>query len=311
MAFAETPSLIVLLCSLVTVFSSPVPVDVHHEAREEITTLSSDQVTSFKPYTYFAAVASCEPSVTLAWSCGAKCDANSGFTTTASGGDGGDTQFWYVGYDPSLNTVVVGHQGTDADNIQSILVDADFFQDELDQTLFPGIDTSIKVHNGFSEAHARAAPDVLAAVQTTLADHSGASVTTTGHSLGAALALLDAVYLRLHLPSSTVFKTVGYGMPRVGNQEFADYVDAHVTFSGGGLSRINNQKDPIPILPGRGLGFHHPSGEIHIQESNAWDACPGQDNTDERCTVGAVPNIFVSDSDDHSGPYDSIVMGCT
>lgn len=135
-------------------------------------------------------------------------------------------------------------------------------------------------------------------------------MTTTGHSLGAALALLDAVYLQLHLPSSTSLKTVGYGMPRVGNPAFADYVDAHITFSGGGLSRINNQRDPIPILPGRRLGFGHPSGEIHIQESGAWDACPGQDNTDARCTIGTVPNIFVSDPDDHSGPYDGVSMSC-
>lgn len=99
-----------------------------------------------------------------------------------------------------------------------------------------------------------------------------------GHSLGGAIALLDSVYLPLHLPASTVFKTVTYGMPRVGNQAFANYVDAHVTsLSGGtGLTHINNKEDIVPILPGMFLGFHHPSGEVHIQDSNAWDACPGE-----------------------------------
>ena len=58
----------------------------------------------------------------------------------------------------------------------------------------------------------------------------------------------------------------------MGNQEFADYVDAHVT----SLTHVNNKKDPVPILPGRFLGFVHPSGEVHIDNSNYWVSCPGQ-----------------------------------
>lgn len=59
------------------------------------------------------------------------------------------------------------------------------------------------------------------------------SVTMVGHSLGkirysytsklrlpelgpgAAITLLDSVYLPLWLPAGTTFKTVGYGLPRV------------------------------------------------------------------------------------------------
>lgn len=171
----------------------------------------------------------------------------------------------------------------------------------------------------------RSAPSVLAAVTKAMSTYSTKSVTTVGHSLGAAIALLDAVYLPLHLPSTTTFKTYGYGMPRVcyypsstvyyvlhvslqvGNQAFADFVDSatskvHVT-------HVNHEKDPVPILPGRGLGFHHPSGEVHI-ESNAWYSCPGQDNTNTLCEVGDVPNIFVADVSDHNGPYGAVTMGC-
>ena len=133
-----------------------------------------------------------------------------------------------------------------------------------------------------------------------------------GHSLGAALALLDAVFLPLHLPPSTSFKIIGYGMPRVGNQAFADYVDAHITSLAGGtgLTRITNKKDPVPIVPGRFLGFTHASGEIHIEDSNAFDSCPGQDNTSKSCIVGEVSNLFESDVSDHDGPYDGVTMGC-
>ena len=61
-------------------------------------------------------------------------------------------------------------------------------------------------------------------------------------------------------------------MPRVGNQEFADFVDAHVL----DLTHVNNKKDLVPIIPGRFLGFVHPKGEIHIQNSGDWVTCPGR-----------------------------------
>jgi hypothetical protein len=99
-----------------------------------------------------------------------------------------------------------------------------------------------------------------------------------------------------------------YGMPRVGNAAFADYVDA--TFSGN-LTHINNKKDPVPIVPSKHVGYVHPAGEVHIQGSGAWDACPGQDNPSEFCIVGDEPTVFVGELSDHDGPYDGILMGCT
>ena len=135
----------------------------------------------------------------------------------------------------------------------------------------------------------------------------------TGHSLGAALALLDSVYLSLHLPDGTRMTMVGYGMPRVGNAAFADYVDAmndadSVTVT---VTHINNQKDPIPVVPGLFLGFTHPAGEVHIQESDdAWVSCPGHDNPSQLCSVGDVPNVILGNILDHLGPYDDgIFMG--
>ena len=102
-------------------------------------------------------------------------------------------------------------------------------------------------------------------------------------------------------------RMVGYGMPRVGNAAFADYVDASSALT---LTHVNNRKDPVPIVPGRFLGFVHPAGEVHIQDSGSWDACPGQDNESTLCIVGDVPNVLESDISDHLGPYDDgISMG--
>lgn len=114
----------------------------------------------------------------------------------------------------------------------------------------------------------------------------------------------------------------------MGNQAFANYVDAQPT----SVTHINNEEDPIPICPGMSLGFVHPSGEVHIEDSGEWAACPGtcardlihsldggsdggimwlgQDNPSTQCIVGDVPYIWDGDESDHDGPYNGIEMGC-
>ncbi|KAI0732123.1 Alpha/Beta hydrolase protein [Fomitopsis betulina] len=274
-------------------------------ARQSITALSSSQITAFTPYTWYASTGYCSAAETLSWSCGTNCEANPDFEPVASGGNGDGTQYWFVGYDPTLDTVVVSHQGTDPDEILPLVTDADAILGNLDSTLFPGLSTDIEAHKGFAAAQAKTATDVLAAVQTTMSTYSTSNVALVGHSLGAAIALLDAVYLPLHISSAT-YTYVGYGLPRVGNQAFANYVDALST----SVTHINNKEDPIPIVPGMGLGYVHPSGEVHIEDSGEWAACPGQDNPSTQCIVGDVPNILDGDESDHDGPYNGVTMGC-
>lgn len=201
--------------------------------------------------------------------------------------------------------MIVSHQGTDPEEILPLITDADFFLTNLDSTLFPGISSDIEVHNGFGDAQASTATDVLAAVESTMSTYDTKSVTMVGHSLGAAITLLDSVYLPLWLPAGTTFTTIGYGLPRVGNQAFANYVDANVH-----LTHINNEEDPIPICPGMFMGFVHPAGEVHIEDSGEWAACPGQDNPSTQCIVGDVPEIWDGDESDHDGPYNGVEMGC-
>ncbi|KIJ32818.1 hypothetical protein M422DRAFT_265301 [Sphaerobolus stellatus SS14] len=162
--------------------------------------------------------------------------------------------------------------------------------------LFPGItNLGIRVYNGFLSAQKRTALDILAATQKTLTDYSGVSVALVGHSLGGTIALLDALYLPLHLPSRPKFKFVGYGLPRVGNNKFAAYMDANFS----DLTHINNQEDLVPILLGRFLGYHHLHGEVRITN----------DNTNSLCTVGDVTSILVGQISQHHGPYNGITTG--
>ncbi|KAG2364630.1 hypothetical protein BDR07DRAFT_1279279 [Suillus spraguei] len=274
-------------------------------ARQSITALTTTQIDTFTPYTYYASAGYCTNTQTLAWDCGTNCEANPQFKPVASGGNGDSVQYWFVGYDPNLDTVIVSHQGTDPSEILPLITDADFFLTNFDSTLFPGLSSDIEAHNGFLDAQASTATDVLAAVESAMSTYSTKSVTLVGHSLGAAITLLDSVYLPLWLPAGTTFTTIGYGLPRVGNQAFANYVDANLH-----LTHINNEEDPIPICPGMFLGFVHPAGEVHIEDSGEWAACPGQDNPSTQCIVGDVPEIYDGDESDHDGPYNGIEMGC-
>ena len=187
------------------------------------------------------------------------------------------------------------------------LTDGNLILGSLSSTLFPGLSPSILVHQGFANEQAKTAQKILAAVLALLNQHSATSVVVTGHSLGAALALLDSVYLALHVPTGTRVSAITYGMPRVGNLAFANYVDATHNEN---LTHINNKKELIPIIPSRILGYAHPSGEVHIQDSGSWVACSGQDNPSDLCIVGDVPTVFQGNISDHYGPYgDGIIMG--
>ncbi|KAG2072438.1 alpha/beta-hydrolase [Suillus decipiens] len=285
--------------------ASTVQASLSISARQSITALTTSQIDTYTPYTYYASAGYCTNTQTLAWDCGTNCEANPQFEPVASGGNGDSVQYWFVGYDPNLDTVIVSHQGTDPSEILPLITDADFFLTNFDSTLFPGLSSDIEAHNGFLDAQASTATDVLAAVESAMSTYDTSSVTLVGHSLGAAITLLDSVYLPLWLPAGTTFTTIGYGLPRVGNQAFANYVDANLH-----LTHINNEEDPIPICPGMFLGFVHPAGEVHIEDSGEWAACPGQDNPSTQCIVGDVPEIWDGDESDHDGPYNGIEMGC-
>jgi len=277
-------------------YASPLP-------RQSVTSVSLSTIDSYSPYTEFARAAYCTGTAT--WSCGSACAANPSFVPYVTGGDDDATPYYYVGYWPTENVAIVAHEGTDPTQFLSLLTDADFFLETPSSTLFPGLSSSIQMHSGFLSAQSNSASAVLTAVQNVISDHGVTSVITVGHSLGGAIALLDAVYLQLHLPSSVTISSVLYGLPRVGNPAFASYVDSHIT----NLVHITDMLDPIPIVPGEFLGFAQPQGEVHILGGTDWVACAGDDNPSVDCSTGAVPTILTSDLVDHLGPYNGIWIG--
>ncbi|KAF8270700.1 lipase [Lactarius quietus] len=296
-------SLLMLFLVASVGLSSPRPFEL-----PDISPLFPEQVSSYAPFTNFAGAAYCNSSQILSWSCGAHCDANPSFKLFDSGGDGNVIPRWFVGYDPDRDTAIVVHQGTNIHRILSILTDLKVKFTHLNSTLFPAVPSSVAVHTGFAKDQAQTALQVLSAVQDVINTSGTSTVTTVGHSMGAALSLLDSIYLRLQLPADISVRAILYALPRVGNQGWADFVDALLP---GNVTHINNKRDPVPILPMRFQGYHHPSGEIHIDvTSDAWESCPGQDNPSKLCIVGTVKSLIFGKVQDHYGPYDGIRTPC-
>ncbi|EIW51601.1 alpha/beta-hydrolase [Trametes versicolor FP-101664 SS1] len=275
-------------------------------AAAAVTALSNTELASYAPFTQFARAAYCSPSVVKTWSCGDACNAIPGFQPALTGGDNAALQYYFVGYWPSQKAVVVAHEGTDPTQFLADLTDINIVQTALDTTLFPGVPSNVLAHSGFVQEHAKTAASILATTKSLLAANGASTVITVGHSLGGAVAELDALMFTLNLPSTVHIKSQTYGTPRVGNPAYATFFDSKVS----DFKRINHASDPVPIVPGRGLGFQHPHGEIHIQADNSAVSCPGDDDaTDSQCTIATVPNIFVGNILDHLGPYEGIFVG--
>ncbi|KAF9012416.1 Alpha/Beta hydrolase protein [Cyathus striatus] len=275
-------------------------------SKRSVSTLSASALSSLAPFTQFARAAYCPTSGLKDWSCGQACNALAGFQPTLVGGDGNGVQIFFVGYWPTQNTIVVAHEGTDPTQLVSDLTDINILMDPLDTNLFPGVSSNVLVHDGFRNEHALTAPAILTEVKRLMTVKNTKNVATIGHSLGGALAELDALFLTLNLPSDTSIQSVTFGTPRVGNAAFAQLIDTKVP----NFKRVNNEKDIVPIVPGRFLGFLHPHGEIHIVSPGTAVACSGDDDaTDSQCQIQTVPNIFVGNILDHLGPYEGINIG--
>ncbi|CAE6466602.1 hypothetical protein ACGC1H_003760 [Rhizoctonia solani] len=282
---------------------SPPPGSVVEDAAQlkvaSVTTLSAAELDSYVPYSWFSAAAYCPPETRTNWQCKSCQDASvKDFQVYKYGGDGGIVQYWYVGWWPSQNSVVVGRQGTDGDKIVPILTDAAFLPVGLSNTQFPGRPLLASAHVGFLASHTRSAADILSAVKDVLAQNNATKIITVGQSLGGALATLDGLYLQLQLGSAVKVTIRTLGGPRVGNDIFADFVNAKIS----DVVRITNKRDIVPVLPPLLLGFMHTTGEKHQNTDNVWNSCAGQDNLNPNCSAGEVLLEGIKLSD-HLGPY--------
>ena len=129
----------------------------------------------------------------------------------------------------------------------------------------------------------------------------GARLVITGHSLGAALAVLLTLEVQHTLGASFPVELWAYGLPRVGNKAFADYLFSSTAI----LYRVTNKKDIIPHTPPQWFGFRHPPLEMWVQPDNVVKQCDGS-GEDPTCSDG-ICKVFCSISDHLS--YFGLPMG--
>ena len=87
------------------------------------------------------------------------------------------------------------------------------------------------MHDGFLGTQERTSDLVLSTVQSALKSTGSKKVLVVGHSLGAAIASIDGMMLKMKLDPSIAVTTTVFGLPRVGNQAWADLVDQTVSAS--------------------------------------------------------------------------------
>jgi len=114
-----------------------------------------------------------------------------------------------------------------------------------------------EVHDGFYHAYMGLHTQIISAVSRLTSKYPSLPVIITGHSLGGALATLAAIDL-VETFKSSKFYVWNYGSPRVGNDIFANHVKQNVGYTW----RTTNQKDIVPHVPPRLLGFQHVATEV-------------------------------------------------
>ncbi|KAI5980584.1 hypothetical protein EDD15DRAFT_2205838 [Pisolithus albus] len=165
-------------------------------------------------------------------------------------------------------------RGTNISNLLTILTDPDIVLVPLalDAERFPGLDSSIRVHDGFKDAQA-----------------SGASCQVNvwiyfrddGRPFSWNISLIDSVYLPLHLPSGITFKTIAYGLLRLAlhsrvlkeGEETGERLEKYAADPFGILSNpFRNGHLCLHYLVGKKSGNLRTTSIVFRELHNPWDS---------------------------------------
>lgn len=154
-----------------------------------------------------------------------------------------------------------------------------------------------QVHAGFYAAYNDIRANVVSTMTFMRQRYPNSQIIVTGHSLGAALATL--AYVDLYTLFGTVDYLYTFGSPRVGDSNFAKYVNEQL--DQGFKARITHYKDLIVHLPSYFLGFTHIDQEIFYNEhSFSYANCKTKEE-DPYCANQFSILLSVSDHQNYMG----------
>ena len=204
---------------------------------------------------WFAGAAYCDPTLIQKWDCGEPCEKNPSMNVTSVHQNDEDKVFGFVGYDATLEAIVVSFRGTDPADIQNWALNLDAIQEKPYKDM-----PTVAVHSGFYKAYQVLKGGVMVSVNTLAGEvGAGKGLLLTGHSLGASMASL----LALDLVREYGFKNVTvmhFGSPRTGNYNFHFAMTQHVK----NVWRVTHADDLVAHVPTEFMGYYHISNEIYF-----------------------------------------------
>ncbi len=114
----------------------------------------------------------------------------------------------------------------------------------------------IKVHTGFISTYK--SHSVRGKIRE-FVNENIKKIYVTGHSYGAALAILCAIDLRCNFPHKD-YEVVVFGCPRVGNKAFKNFYNLRLFKT----LRVEHRRDIVPKVPFAFLGYRHVGAKIKI-----------------------------------------------
>lgn len=151
------------------------------------------------------------------------------------------------------NEMSIAFRGSDSR--KDWIADSKFWKSAIPYNNF---DSKIRVHKGFIDTYK--SKNVRGRIQKEVQKNSIKKVTLTGHSYGAALAVLCAVDLEYNFPKND-YEVIVFGCPRVGNNAFKKSYNLRVFKT----LRVEMQNDPVPKLPFAVLGYRHVGACLKIR----------------------------------------------
>ncbi|MDG7052467.1 MAG: hypothetical protein LKM45_01095 [Wolbachia endosymbiont of Alcedoecus sp.] len=164
-----------------------------------------------------------------------------------------------------------------------------------------------KMHSGFYNAF----KDSWSSLGRILEDHAKKQlleikdfrINCTGHSMGAALATITALYLK-KVKSAEHVRVATFGSPRVFDSRGAEIYEKLL---GENTIRVTNLSDPIPMFPSGSMGFKHVGKPLKIKTGNFVINCFGtsfcivgeyyhKTDTYYRCIQDIKPEDFQSNN---------------
>jgi len=284
-----------LVCSALLVFVLCGFTTAYYNANHSQLTGSWSQTTGLM-YLYYSYAAYCPAAQLSAWNC-KWCQQNvtQGFKPSFQVLNNSDDVFAYGGYDPSTQTILIAFRGTQSNNLRSWIDDLE----NMELVPWKG-NFSLMVGDGWYRSYFSVSQQIYPQIAALVKKFPKAPIVITGHSLGAALAGVCATDLS-ELGYQGIF-VYDYGEPRIGNQNFSNYIRQFVN----PYYRTVNGKDIVPKLPYEWMGYYHQPQEVweNPAESMTFKVCSPTDGEDPTCS-DSVDSDSIYDHLHYYGLYES------